>query len=114
MVHDQCISKMLACLDLCVKNEILVVFVSIENNLKVTMWEEYTSPEEIVSRSLDQFFNAFDMLISERIASEFFDEFVVVNLLIRVIGDSVDTHIEVLFGLLLSFLHFFRLADLLS
>ena len=37
MVHDQCISKMLACLDLCVKNEILVVFVSIENNLKVTM-----------------------------------------------------------------------------
>ena len=54
------------------------------------------------------------MLISERIASEFFDEFVVVNLLIRVIGDSVDTHIEVLFGLLLSFLHFFRLADLLS
>ena len=99
--------KMLEYLDLYIVFYILMILVSIQDKVKVTMADENSSFEKIVSWSFGQFFNSFNELRCHRITAKLFNEFVIVNLFVvggcHCVNPNYNTILIVLFNILFHF-----------
>ena len=81
---------------------------SIEDEIKISMRKEDASANIVMDWSVGKFLDSFYDFLSDVIAAEFMNEFIVIDFFARGAGDSVGIDNEIFFFLFFSLELFFR------